>query len=166
MASVPAEPNTSAPVAPMVSKTVKSVKIRADKRRWMTAPQLEWLLTQFPSYLDAQSQGHYDKFWPTFFRDWFEKFPPCEPTNEDPSKSEGENNDSDSDDANNDTNNAKEGNNNTGASKQKQRTNKMDKKRKRFVVLFSLYISIAKFQLNLSPRNYLKLSHRIRENKV
>ena len=40
------------------------------------------------------------------------------------------------------------------------------RKRKRFVVLFSLYISIAKFQLNLSPRNYLKLSHRIRENKV
>ena len=130
MASVPAEPNTSAPVAPMVSKTVKSVKLRADKRRWTTASQLEWLLTQFPSYLDAQSQGRYDKFWPTFFRDWFEKFPLCEPTNEDPSESEGENNDSNSNDANNDTNNAEEGNNNTHASKRKRRTNKMDKKKK------------------------------------
>ena len=130
MASVPAEPNTSAPVAPMVSKTIKSVKLRADKRRWTTASQLEWLLTQFSSYLDTQSQGHYNKFWPTFFKDWFEKFPLCEPTDEDPSGSEGENNDSNSNDANNDTNNAEEGNNNTHTSKRKQRTNKMDKKKK------------------------------------
>ena len=96
----------------------------------MTASQLKWLLTQFPSYLDAQLQGHYDKFWPTFFRDWFEKFPLHEPTDKDPSKSEGENDNSDSDDANNDTNNAEEGNNNTHASKWKRRTNKMDKKKK------------------------------------
>lgn len=59
-----------------------------DKRRWTTQEQLEWLQKRHPDYLDAQSKGRYDRFWPGLFQDWFNAFPAREPTADDPTDSE------------------------------------------------------------------------------
>lgn len=61
-----------------------------DKRRWTTPEQRDWLTTQFPSYLVAQSAGKYDKFWPAFFQAWFDEFPAPEPASDEPTDSEHE----------------------------------------------------------------------------
>ena len=129
------ESTTSGTTGPSITlvtpKSNKPAKGRGDRRRWMTPEQLKWLLAQFPYYLEAQSHGRYDKFWPGFFKDWFKKFPACEPTEDDPSNSEGEvddDNGSDDDDAYD----AEEVNGNTGAApKRKQVTNKTDTKKKK-----------------------------------
>lgn len=55
-----------------------------DRRRWTTPEQLDWLQQRHPAYLEAQSQGRYDKFWPKIFQDWFATFPAREPTENDP----------------------------------------------------------------------------------
>jgi hypothetical protein len=66
-----------------------------DKRRWTTPEQALWLQEQFPSYLEAQALRRYDKFWPSFFQKWFEKFPAPQPAWDAPTDSEHES-DSDS----------------------------------------------------------------------
>jgi hypothetical protein len=66
-----------------------------DKRRWTSPQQLRWLEAKYPSYLEAQSRGRYDQYWPTFFQDWFEEFPAPEPRSDEPTDSEHES-DSDS----------------------------------------------------------------------
>lgn len=50
-----------------------------DRRRWTTPVQRSWLLASIPDYLEAQSKGRYDKFWPQFFEEWFKAFPAREP---------------------------------------------------------------------------------------
>src|ERR1700683_4076916 len=59
-----------------------------DKRHWTTPQQHEWLSAHFPSYLEAQSASRYDKFWPTFFQEWFDEFPAPEPPSDKPTNSE------------------------------------------------------------------------------
>jgi hypothetical protein len=61
-----------------------------DKRRWTTAAQADFLLAYFPEYMDAQTKGRYNKFWPLFFQQWFAKFPPREPGPNDVTDSEPE----------------------------------------------------------------------------
>lgn len=61
-----------------------------DKRRWTTPEQRNWLIVSFPEYLEAQAQGRYNKFWPKLFQEWFDYFPPREPTADDPTDSEPE----------------------------------------------------------------------------
>lgn len=61
-----------------------------DKRRWTTAEQLQWLERRHPDYLEAQSNGRYDRFWPGLFQDWFAVFPAREPAEDDPTDSEPE----------------------------------------------------------------------------
>ena len=59
-----------------------------DKHPWTTPKQAQWLKEWFPSYLEVQSHGQYDTFWPGFFRDWFETFPAPEPRWDKPTDSE------------------------------------------------------------------------------
>lgn len=169
MASDPVASETAGPLvmpaAPKLPKPPKPARARADKQRRMTPAQLEWPLAWFPAYLEAQSQGRYDKFWPGFFRDWFEKFPPRKPTEDDPSNSESDNDsDNDGEDDVEEADNAKEADNNTG--KQKCSANKLEnknKKKKKTVSLLASYsIPMADY---LSLRNCLKVSHRIRRKK-
>lgn len=70
-------------------------KMVRDKRRWTTSQQQAWLEGQYPAYSAVQVTGRYDKFWPTFFQQWFNEFPAPEPRSDDPTDSEHES-DSDS----------------------------------------------------------------------
>src|ERR1700679_3667962 len=63
-----------------------------DKRRWTTSQQKEWLTTKFPAYREAQSRNKYDRFWPTFFEEWFNEFPAPAPCSSEPTDSEHESN--------------------------------------------------------------------------
>lgn len=119
------------PAAPAVPQLSKLAKARADKRRWTSPAQLKWLLGKFPAYLEAQSLGRYDKFWPGFYRDWFEEFPPREPTDNDPSDSEGEIDDDHGSDDDDDDIEEEVDNNAGGASKRKRGTNKGESKTKK-----------------------------------
>lgn len=65
-----------------------------DKRHWATVEQCCWLSTTFDEYAEAQAQGHFTKFWPKLFEDWFRCFPARAPGPEDATDSEP---DSDSD---------------------------------------------------------------------
>ena len=76
-----------------------------DKRRWTTPEQAKWLESRFPAYLEAQSRGRYDTFWPGFFQQWFEAFPASEPRSDEPTDSEHES-DSDSEQTDADDNTA------------------------------------------------------------
>lgn len=132
---------TGPPATPVVLKSAKSANVRADKRRWTTPEQLKYLLAQFPAYLESQSHGRYDKFWPSFFRDWFEEFPPREPTDDDPSDSEGENdNDHGSENDDDDDDDEEADKNNGGGSKRKRKSvaDKRNKKKKKVVGVLSL----------------------------
>lgn len=157
---LPAEISTTdAPIAAVVTKVTKPSKGRADGWRWTTPAQLAWLLAQFPSYLEAQAEGRYDKFWPGFFRDWFTMFPAPEPTENDPSVSEGEDDD---DGSNSDNADATKG---QIASKRKRKGGKLDKKKKKPVCVLNLSgVSIAKRHLyrNCSKRNKVWLSIKLR----
>jgi hypothetical protein len=66
-----------------------------DKRRWTTLQQQQWLAAKFPAYREAQSKNKYDRFWPTFFEEWFNEYPASEPRVDEPTDSEHES-DSDS----------------------------------------------------------------------
>jgi hypothetical protein len=61
-----------------------------DKRRWTTLQQQQWLAAKFPAYREAQSQNKYDRFWPTFFEEWFNEYPASEPRADEPTDSEHE----------------------------------------------------------------------------
>jgi hypothetical protein len=62
----------------------------SDKRRWASPEQNSFLLSYFPEYLEAQSKGRYDKFWPKLFQEWFAKFPAPTPQPDDKTDSEPE----------------------------------------------------------------------------
>jgi hypothetical protein len=62
----------------------------SDKRRWASPEQNSFLLSYFPEYLEAQSKGRYDKFWPKLFQEWFAKFPAPQPQPDDKTDSEPE----------------------------------------------------------------------------
>jgi hypothetical protein len=79
----------------MVSNNNLNSQMRVDKRRWTTLEHVAWLGAYFPAYMEAQSLGRFDKFWPGFFQSWFEKFPAPEPSADEPTDSEHES-DSDS----------------------------------------------------------------------
>ena len=174
----PAAPSESAaplncPETPEVSLTVlKSsgpARGRGDKRRWTTPAQLEWLLSQFPAYLEAQSQGRYDKFWPGFFRDWFELFPVREPTAEDPSDSEGESEDDMVSD--NEDNDKEEADKSSGATSKRKRgatdVQKSKKKSKKLVSPLAFFASSrGLYCSNIFCRNCLSHSHPIRRNRA
>lgn len=70
---------------------------KPDKRQWTSPTQKVWLLERMESYTEAKSRRSFVKFWPAFYRDWFEAFPPPEPTDDDPMESEAEHSDSDGD---------------------------------------------------------------------
>lgn len=61
-----------------------------DKRRWMTSAQRQFLVSYSHQYIEAQATRRYDKFWPTFFQDWFAAFPEPEPADNDLTDSESE----------------------------------------------------------------------------
>lgn len=61
-----------------------------DKRRWTTSSQRAFLVSYSPQYIEAQATRRYDKFWPTFFQDWFAAFPEPEPADIDLTDSESE----------------------------------------------------------------------------
>ena len=68
---------------------------------WTTSKQHKWLEKQFPGYLQAQTTGKYNHFWPPFFEAWFEQFPAPELSWHEPTNSEHEAN-SDSEQTNGD----------------------------------------------------------------
>jgi hypothetical protein len=61
-----------------------------DKRRWTTSAQRAFLVSYSPQYIEAQASRRYDKFWPTFFQDWFAAFPEPEPADDNLTDSESE----------------------------------------------------------------------------
>ena len=102
-----------------------------DKRWWTTPQQAEWLTAQFPSYLQAQSRGRYDQYWPGFFQEWFKEFPAPEPASDEPTDSEYES-DSDSEQTDGET---------RPASSKRKRRKKKSKPNKRVSVFdIGLYV--------------------------
>lgn len=68
------------------------------KRKWTTPEQKAWMEARMDGYMEAKSRGSFVRFWPAFYRDWFEAFPAPEPTDDDPMDSKHPNSDEDSDD--------------------------------------------------------------------
>lgn len=153
-------------VVPAVQKPPKPAKIHVDKRRWTTPAQQQWLLAQFPDYLEAQSKGRYEKFWPDFFRDWFAKFPPRKPTDDDSSDIEVESDD----DIISDVEDPDDASDNVGASTKRKRgtskPKKKNKKKKPVSILFSSCIFTTEFQYRIFFRICQRLSRRLRERKA
>ena len=56
-------------------------------------------------YMEAKSRHSFIKFWPAFYRDWFEAFPAPEPTDNEPLEPDS-NEDSNNDDGGDDEGNA------------------------------------------------------------
>ena len=63
-------PSASAAGASAEASTPKLARLP-----WKTGIQLEYLLTQWQSFLDHQSRGALEHFWPRVFETWYEKWP-------------------------------------------------------------------------------------------
>jgi hypothetical protein len=125
-----------------------------DKRRWATPEQQTFLDSWVPQYRDAQAQRRYDKFWPSFFQEWFTSFPVDEPTDDDPSESEpGSDGGTDAESAVGDS-----------SGSMSKRKNAKSKKRKKVKYIFAMQ-SLILFVLQPSPPVALTPEARVLKQK-
>ena len=45
------------------------------KAAWKTGEQLEYLLSQWPTFTSHQTAGKLDRFWPHVYDTWYKKWP-------------------------------------------------------------------------------------------
>ena len=78
-ASSTSAPPTSAP-STQTPKTDTETLPKPSRAAWKNGNQLEYLFSQFESYLCHQDKGKLARFWPPIYDTWYKKWPSPEPT--------------------------------------------------------------------------------------
>ena len=62
--------------------TATDILPKPSRNAWKTGVQLEYLYSQFPTFLDHQDRGKLSRFWPRIYDTWYKKWKTPDPTPE------------------------------------------------------------------------------------